>query len=177
MRTQLLLPPFARLRTRLVLVLVLTLGAVAAGSPSGLAAASVQRSTTAFTAQEFFTGGVGGSIFNPCTGESLTFEGEVILKEMVITTPRTSQITIHEVARGVAATGGAGTHYVVPFTSMAHFHYLEGQQRVFTARQAFQIVSRGPSSNFIVFATIHYTFDSAGQVIAQVNKVTAGCRR
>jgi hypothetical protein len=164
MRHLLLRLPAPSRRIRVLLVLAVGLG-LASASPAS--AGVVSRFTIPASS------GIFGN-FNGCTGEAMAFQGEVLFTVTVTRAPNSFRVTIHEVARGVTATGTSGTRYVVPFSSVFSTHLIN--REVFTHIQRLQFVSLGPKPDAVLFRAIHYTIRPDGTVAVEFEKRRFLCR-
>jgi hypothetical protein len=160
-------------RARVLLVLAVALGLTASGSPTA-SAAVVSRFTIPASS------GIFGN-FNGCTGEALTFQGDVLFTVTVTRAPknltrpaRNFRVTIHEVARGVTATGTSGTRYVVPFSALFSTHLINGEG--FTQIQRLQFISLGPAPDAVLFLTRHFTIRPDGTVAVSFEKSRFLCK-
>lgn len=113
---------------------------------------------------------------NPCTGETITLTGEMMIMEHEVDDSAGGshfKFTIH--VGGITAIGASGTEYR---SVGAHSDYTSsgpGRAETFTFTISFLVISEGGTDNFLAKPTIHFTVNANGEPTADVFKFEAKC--
>jgi hypothetical protein len=143
---------------------------VALSAVSTLARADAQSSTTQSTIV------FSGTLFDACTGEHVTLDGDLHL----VTHDTVDANGGHHAKVGVNTQGLSGTG-----TSGASYHLISvGEVNVETTSGAsettevshFKLVGSGPSDNQYFDFLLHFTVDANGDLTADTASIASGCR-
>jgi len=121
---------------------------------------------------------VSGSVVNPCTGESVAWQGTAhFVVHQTVTSNGRETLSGHVNFQGIQGQGSLGNTYQV--TNTANFELTasgDPAQNEFTTTAAFLFVSQGPAPNFDSHTTYHVTFDANGQPTAVVTRNETSCQ-
>ncbi|TMD83456.1 MAG: hypothetical protein E6I74_05230 [Chloroflexi bacterium] len=121
---------------------------------------------------------VSGSVVNPCTGESVAWQGTAhFVVHQTVTSNGRETLSGHVNFQGIQGQGSLGNTYQV--TNTANFELTasgDSAQNEFTTTAAFLFVSQGPAPNFDSHTTYHVTFDASGQPTAVVTRNETSCQ-
>lgn len=113
---------------------------------------------------------------NPCTGETITLTGEmVIMVHDLDDAAGGFHETFTIVPHGVTAVGASGTQYRSIGAHSDSFSTGTGRATTFSFSVAFLVVSEGGTDNFVAKATIHFTVNAKGDVTAELEGFRAEC--
>ena len=156
--------------------LALVLSAVCATAVAALPAAALAQATPThdtFRAPFEFTDG------NPCTGESITFSGQMSGETTtVVNASGGSTVILHQVltAQGL---GSLGNRYTLAdsFNTSVHFDS-DSAPSILTQIIVDRVITQGqrPKSNYFITVNHHVTMNANGEVTAQFFDKQSYCR-
>ena len=115
---------------------------------------------------------------NRCTGEPVRFTGNLLIVFHITEDAKGGiHVQEHFQPQGVSGTGlESGEQYRAVGVSRRDLYFAPGEEvREFTRVSRFFIVSKGPSENLLVAATIHVTINPNGEVTAEIDRLTSRC--
>ena len=137
---------------------------------AGAALAQAETATFNVRQPESFT------MDNPCTGEPILIEGVFHYVVHVTENENGYHVAIRTNSSNVTATGQqtGDKHRAIHQTGVVQGSLING---VFTSNETldWRFVTTGSSPNYLLHATVKYTFDEDGQPSVVVEKVTAEC--
>jgi hypothetical protein len=113
---------------------------------------------------------------NPCTGETITLTGEMVIREHELEDGADGyHFRFMTVPRGIEAVGASGTRYRSVGAHSDYFTAGPGRAETFSFTVAFLVVSLDGSDNFLAKATIHYTVNANGDPTAEFEEIRFEC--
>lgn len=113
---------------------------------------------------------------NPCTGETITLTGEmVIMVHDIDDAGGGFHETFTVVPHGITAVGASGTEYRSIGAHSDSFSTGTGRATTFTLSVAFLVVSEGGTDNLVAKGTVYFTLNAKGDVTAEFEGIRADC--
>ena len=117
---------------------------------------------------------VAGEVFNPCNGETVTFQGtDHVTLQLTFDNAGGIHFGVHENVH-VTAIGNQGNTYVGNQSDNDELNGKVGVEE--TSQFSFSEISLGSAPNFLVKAVFHVTVRPDGTVSGLVDHFTAECR-
>ena len=117
---------------------------------------------------------VNGTVFNPCNGETVTFNG---VAHVVASVTLDGSGGFHLDARDnihVTATGSLGNSYEGNEEDLFQLNGRVGIEQ--TVSTTFSEISKGAAPNFEIHALLHITVNANGTTTAFIDNFTSSCR-
>ncbi|HYG79551.1 MAG TPA: hypothetical protein VD861_04145 [Pyrinomonadaceae bacterium] len=143
--------------------------AFAAGTPAfGQATTTTTNETIPFTS----------TLLNPCTGDLVTFQGNMhVTQHFTTDSGGGTHLKTHVNYQDVSGTGApSGLNYTVRTTTNTMENDSDGPQSEVTMISTVKLISQGSALNYFLRLVFHVTVNANGQTTSTVDEAKVECR-